>query len=175
MNYALFTDVSLNPELKIGLGAYLMMPHSMLDIPPEKIDKLTILNHMVFRTFNDTSSTKLELQTALWAMEECLGKKSNTVFTLYTDSQCISGLLKRRKRLEMNNYLSKRTSSLLKHAILYKSFYALFDKSEFNIKKVTGHKPSNLHNTVHRIFSYVDKEVRKQLKAELEKYNKETK
>jgi hypothetical protein len=169
MNYALFTDVSLNPELKTGLGAYLLIPHSMLDIPPEKIDKSAILNQITFKTFNDTSSTKLELQTALWAIKEGMGKRSRAALALYTDSQCISGLMKRRDRLEINNYLSKRTGSLLKHALFYKTFYSLFDKFGFKIIKVTGHKPSKLHNSVHRIFSYVDKEVRRQLKSRLGK------
>lgn len=165
MIYALFTDVSLNPKQKTGLGAYLVVSHALLDIQPDNIDTLTIIDKIVFRNFTDTSSTKLELQTALWAIQDYMKKKGKAAFTLYTDSQCISGLMKRRYKLETNNYFSKRTNALLKHALLYKSFYALSDTLGFNVEKVTGHMPSHLHNTVHRIFSYVDKEVRKQFKT----------
>lgn len=109
MNYALFSDVSLNPKRKLGMGAYLILPNSFLKIKPKQIEDVKIINKMVFRKFEDTSSTKLELQTALWAIEECQNRLSVDDLTLYTDSQCITGLIKRRKKLEMNNYISGKT------------------------------------------------------------------
>ena len=61
--YALFTDVSLNPKLKLGFGAYLVIPSSFLEIPPERIIRSEFVEQIRLRRFEVTSSTKLEVQT----------------------------------------------------------------------------------------------------------------
>ena len=66
--YALFTDVSLNPKLKLGFGAYLVIPSSFLEIPPERIIRPEFVEQIRLRRFEVTSSTKLEVQTLLWAL-----------------------------------------------------------------------------------------------------------
>lgn len=68
--YALFTDVSLNPKLNLGFGAYLVIPSSFLDIPPERIIRHEFVKQIRLRRFEVTSSTKLEVQTLLWALED---------------------------------------------------------------------------------------------------------
>jgi len=59
--------------------------------------------------FEQTSSTKLELQTLLWALGETitLANGDDMTLTVYTDSQNIIGLPRRRARLEQNNSYSR--------------------------------------------------------------------
>ena len=169
---ALFTDVSLNPKSKCGVGAYLILPASFLDIPPHRIERSLVADRLVIRTFESTSSTKLEVQTVLWALEVY---RNEYVFSgpvklvVYSDSQCVAGLLKRRPVLETTGFIGRSTHRLLKNAALYRTFYEFHDELGFEVIKVAGHAPSDSHDTIHRIFSYVDKEVRKALRRKGER------
>lgn len=164
---ALFADVSLNPKLKLGLGAYLVIPSSFLEIPPGRIIRPKLVEQIRLRRFEVTSSTKLEVQTLLWALEdfqkESSGSMSGTL-DVYSDSQCVTGLLRRRSQLEINGFCSKGTNRLLKNGCLYRKFYEFHDTIGFEVMKVTGHSRSCSHDSIHRIFSFVDKEARKALK-----------
>ncbi len=164
---ALFTDVSLNPELKLGVGAYLALPASL------RIERSEVVARLKVRRFEDTSSTKLEIQTVLWALEEY--RKGSKILEpgklyLYSDSQCVSGLLKRRPGLLAGGFLSKRTNRPLRNSPLYRAFYAFHDELGFEVIKVEGHSPSRPHDSVHRIFSFVDKKVRKALRLWMEEF-----
>jgi ribonuclease HI len=161
---ALFTDVSLNPKLKIGAGAYLIVPASFLEVSPISVEESEVTNRLVIKRFESASSTTLEVQTALWAIEDYrngLDLLESGKLQVYSDSQCVAGLLGRRPGLEAKGFLAKRTNCQLKNACLYRRFYKLYDELEFEIIKVTGHIRSCSHDTVHRIFSFVDKNVRK--------------
>jgi len=164
--YALFTDVSLNPKLKMGVGAYFFTGHSFLDTPAQHIRRVNVTGKTLKQRFNDTSSTKLEVQTVIWAIENCRNTvcASESKLYVYTDSQCVTGLPGRRSGLEDNNFLSKRTNYPLKNALLYQQFYQLYDELGFEVIKVAGHLSFSSQDTVHRIFSYVEREVRKELK-----------
>ena len=165
--YALFADVSLNPTLKLGFGAYLVIPSSFLEIPPERIIRLKLVEQIRIRRFEVTSSTKLEVQTLLWALEDFQKESSGARFgtlDVYSDSQCVTGLQRRRSRLEMSGFCSKGTNRTVKNACLYRKFYELHDTLGFEIIKVAGHSRSCSHDSIHRIFSFVDKEARKALK-----------
>ena len=165
--YALFTDVSLNPRLKLGFGAYLVIPSSFLEIPPERIIRPALIEQIRLRRFDVTSSTKLEVQTLLWALEDFQKEFSGSRFgtlDVYSDSQCVTGLLRRRSQLEMNGFCSKGTNRTVKHACLYRKFYEFHDTLGFEVIKVAGHARSCSHDSIHRIFSFVDKEARKALK-----------
>lgn len=164
--YALFTDASLNPQQKYGVGAYLAVPLSYLELPPDNIDRTEIAARLVRRSVADTSSTKLEVQTVIWALEEYqqgLQRPKSGKLRVYTDSQAVAGLLERRVALEGRGFLSQRTGQLLAHADLYRCFYALADALCFEVIKVAGHSRTQTHDTVQRIFSCVDREVRKAL------------
>jgi hypothetical protein len=77
-NYSLFTNASLNPELKVGVGDYLIVPESFIKIPSNLITISELDEMLVLRRFENTSSVKLELQTVLWALEEyCIGSTSS--------------------------------------------------------------------------------------------------
>lgn len=162
-DFALFTDVSADPELRIGIGACLVLHASCLDIPFSGIEISEITGRITLQRFEDTSSTKLELQTILWALGEHR-KRSKGKLHLYTDSQCISGLLKRKSRLLGRDFLSRTTNLPLRNALLYRRFYAFHDEIAFEVIKVDGHSRTRVRDTAHRIFSIVDREARRALK-----------
>lgn len=94
----IFIDGSVNNQLKIGYGAYLVV--SELCTPIESLKDTVRV-----RRFEQTSSTKLELQTLLWVLDETnvLTNDQELALTVYTDSQNIIGLRGRRSRLENSN------------------------------------------------------------------------
>lgn len=168
---ALFTDVSINTNLKIGFGAYLMIPESYLQ---EKSYDL-IKKEVKLKKFESTSSTKLEIETLLWALEE-LEKSHKKIdlygkVTLYTDSQCIAGLSGRRTKLERFEFKSpsSKTNKELNNALLYRRFYRFSDRLKFEIIKLKGHSKSIVKDTIHKMFLNVDKGSRKALRAYLGK------
>ncbi len=174
--YALFTDVSLNPTLKLGFGAYLVIPSSFLEIPPGRIIRPKLIEQIRLRRFEVTSSAKLEVQTLLWALEDFQKESSDSRFgtlDVYCDSQCVTGLHRRRTRLEMNGFCSKGTNRLLTNGCLYRKFYEFHDTLGFEIIKVVGHGRSCSHDSIHRIFSFVDKEARKALKLCMKEFQGE--
>jgi len=103
----------------------------------------------------------------LWALEDFQKELSGSRFgtlDVYSDSQCVTGLLRRRSQLELNGFCSKGTNRILTNGCLYRKFYEFHDTLGFEIIKVVGHSRSCSHDSVHRIFSFVDKEARKALK-----------
>lgn len=166
--YAVFTDVSLNPRLKLGFGAYLVIPSSFLEIPPERIIRPEFVEQIRLRKFEVASSAELEVQTLLCALEDFQNKFSGSMFgtlDVYSDSQCVTGLLRRRSHLEMNAFSSSGKHRLLKNACLYRKFYEFHDTLGFDVIKVTGHVRSRSHDSIQRIFSFVDKEARRALRT----------
>ncbi|MRR05544.1 MAG: ribonuclease H [Deltaproteobacteria bacterium] len=165
-SFALFTDVSSNPQRKCGVGACLLLPASCLEYLPQEINRTEISAHLRFKRFADTSSTKLEVQTVLWALEnyqsQCCGSDPGNL-QVFTDSQCVTGLPGRRAGLEASQFLSRRSGQLLKNAPLYQAFFAAHDSLRFQLVKVAGHTRACSRNTVQQIFSCVDMEVRKAL------------
>lgn len=164
---ALFTDVSLNPQQRLGVGATLLVPASLLNSAPDAIERDEILARLRFMRVSDTSSTKLEVQTVLWALEDYrmeLNDSDPGNLQLYTDSQCVVGLLERRAGLEAKNFVAGRSGQPLANASLYRAFYAAHDEFGFEPIKVVGHSRAVSHNSVQRIFSHVDKAVRRELK-----------
>ena len=164
---ALFTDASLNHHLKRGVGALLFVPASPLTDAPNSITRSSIARKLKTRRFYDTSSTKLEVETVLWALEnfrnEFVISKPGQLH-VYSDSQCVAGLPERRTELEFKGFYSKGKKKRLKNASLYSKFYELYDELGFEVIKVTGHSPSCSHDTAQRIFSFIDREVRKSLR-----------
>jgi len=152
----LFIDGSVNPQSNIGYGAYLAVS--------ERSPGLDSLKTRVkVRRFEQTSSTKLELQTLLWALGDihATGRK----VMVYTDSQNILGLPARRARLEKNDYHSKKHKRL-KHFELYQAFYSVIDQLDCELVKVRGHQAANQKDDMDRLFTLVDRASRKALRAE---------
>ncbi len=150
----LFTDGSVNPQSKIGYGACLAVTDINLSID-------SIKDQVYIKRFEDTSSTKLELQTLLWALEEFNPEGKKVI--IYTDSQNIIGLPGRRERFEKHNYYSKNGKRIANFE-LYKEFFRITDQLDCKILKVKGHKKSNQKENIDRLFTLVDRASRKSLR-----------
>jgi len=152
----LFTDGSAHPASRIGYGAYLAISDLNADFQ-------TLESRVQLKRFEETTSTRLEIETLIWALR---ATRPRTV-TLYTDSQNIIGLPDRRERMEKQGYRSK-TGALLNHAELYQEFFSLTDPLETTLVKVKGHRRSHQKSPVDRLFTLVDRASRQALRAELE-------
>lgn len=155
----LFTDSSVNPQEKIGFGAYLLILDENKSVENLKKD-------IKIKRFENTSSTKLELQTLLWALNEIIDK--NMIIEIYTDCQNIIGLEDRREKLEKNNFHTSAGKIMNNHE-LYKDFFEKMDKLNIILIKVKGHKKNSLKNEIDTIFNLVDKASRNALRNEIEK------
>ena len=153
----LFTDSSVNPQEKVGFGAYLLLKNKDISFEEMKKDIKT-------KRFEDTSSTKLELQTLLWSLEEINDK--DVIIEIYTDCQNIIGLQDRRERLEKNNFHSS-AGKLMNNHDLYKRFYEFVDKKNLVFIKVKGHKKNSLKDEIDTIFNLVDKASRNALRENM--------
>jgi ribonuclease HI len=150
-----FTDGSVHPQSGIGYGAYLIIPN--IDLP------LNLLRKQVnVKQFENTSSTKLELQTLLFALNETNDLSQEV--TIYTDSQNIVRLPLRQEYLQKNNYRSKK-KELIKNHLLYKEFYEITNNLDCEFIKVKGHKVSRDKDKIDRIFNLVDKASRAALRS----------
>ncbi|WP_169704001.1 ribonuclease HI [Candidatus Kuenenia stuttgartiensis] len=119
----------------------------------------------------NTTNTRLELQTLLWALESLTLENGNKAsekrdfITIYTDCRTAVDLPGRRRRLEDVYYLSKRKGSVLRNADIYKSIFALYDEFLPKLVWIKGHTPKKDRVGVHQIFSEVDRLVRNHLRA----------
>ena len=149
----LLTDGSVNAQSKIGYGAYLAVSERGLSLD-------SLRTRVKVRRFEHTSSTKLELQTLLWALSDiqALGRR----VIVYTDSQNIMGLQGRRDRFEQNNYRSKRNKRFNNYK-LYQKFYKMIDLLDCELVKVRGHQVSNHKDDIDRLFTLVDRASRNAL------------
>ena len=155
-----FTDASVNTRLKVGYGAYLVVTEQDMTIDILK-SKLKI------KRFEQTSSTKLELQTLLWALNEIiiLFDENDVTLTIYTDSQNIIGLPSRQSGLEQSHYYSSKNKRLNNYE-LYQEFYRLSSGITYKLVKVVGHQICSNKDDIDRLFSLVDKASRRALREE---------
>lgn len=150
----LFTDGSVNPQSRIGYGASLIVEDLAIS-PDEAKEKVQL------KQFEDTSSTKLELQILLDTLAKLENNKRKVI--VYTDSQNIVGLFGRRLRFEKNKYISKN-GRLINNYELYQEFYRITDLLNCQIIKVKGHKSSTLKNKIDSFFTLVDRAARNGLR-----------
>lgn len=151
----LFTDGSVDVSSGIGYGAYLVVEN---DYSLEEIK-----NQIHVRRFENTSSTRLELENLLWALQRI--KSVNSKIEIYTDSQNIISLPGRRDRFEVNAYRSKNNRLLANHD-LYKEFFRITETIKYELIKVEGHQPSERKNDIARLFTLVDRASRIALRRE---------
>lgn len=155
--FFLFTDGSVDTKSKIGFGAFLFI--SELAISPTLAEQ-----NIHLKRFEETSSSKLELQTLICALNAI--SVDNIKLIVFTDSQNIIGLPGRREKLERNEYLSKN-GKLLDNHDLYRSFFNLIDQRDVTFEKVKGHQRSHQKNKSDDLFTLVDRASRKALRNEL--------
>ena len=152
----LFADGSVNTQSNIGYGAYLTVFERGLSLD-------SLRTRVKVRRFEHTSSTKLELQTLLWALSDIQALGSKVI--VYTDSQNIMGLPGRRDRLEQNDYRSKKNKRLNNYE-LYQEFYRMIDQLDCELVKVGGHQVSNRKDDIDRLFTLVDRASRNALRGD---------
>ncbi len=152
----LFADGSVNTQTNIGYGAYLAVSERGLSLNSMKTS-------VKVRRFEHTSSTKLELQTLLWALNDiqALGRK----VILYTDSQNILGLRGRRERFEQHDYRSKKNQRLSNYE-LYQEFYRMIDHLDCELIKARGHQVSHQKDEISKLFTLVDRAARKAVRED---------
>lgn len=149
-NIKLFCDGSVNPQLKIGFGAYFIY------------DEKALNQEIKIKKFDETSSTKLELEVLLWALKN--ENFSDKKIEIYTDCQNLLSLENRREKLQFNEYKAN-TGKIVKNHLLYKEFFYLRDKLNCQFIKVKGHKKSSQKDEIDELFNLVDKASRKALRS----------
>ena len=154
----LFTDGSVNPQSGIGFGAYLLLEEKefFCDALEQKIK---------IKKFDNTSSTKLELETLLWALDD--ESLVNIKIVVYTDCQNIIGLNGRRERFEKNDYMTGK-GKLIKNHELYKDFFKRMDILDCELIKVKGHKKTSVKKRKDEIFTLVDRATRQALRKSIQ-------
>ncbi len=152
-DYTLLTDGSVNTQTKIGYGAYLIV---LTDEASQPLESLR--TRIKVRAFTETSSTKLELETLLWALSELPDDVEQ--LTIYTDSQNIINLAGRRARFEAHDYHSQKGLPL-RNTELYQAYFRSTDPLNFELIKVKGHQASRKRNQIDQLFALVDKASRK--------------
>ncbi|NJO90949.1 MAG: ribonuclease H [Chloroflexia bacterium] len=147
----LFTDGSVHSESKTGIGGFLLLekPYQFSEDFKDKI----CLKH-----FENTSSTKLEIQTLLWALSEV--NITYYKLTVYTDSQNIISLPGRQKKLEQNGFMTSK-NKLHENHLLYKELFNYLNEKNIEFIKIKGHQPKQNKEQEDLLFSLVDKAVRK--------------
>ncbi|MEK6658122.1 MAG: RNase H family protein [Campylobacterota bacterium] len=150
----LFTDASVNPQTNIGYGAYMFLGEYELEAPLSK-------HKIKVKRFENTNSSKLELETFLWALSEMPTKNSKII--VYTDCQNIITLKDRQERIIKNNYMTKK-NALIKNHELYKKFYEITNLYDCDFIKVKGHKKTEDKDIVDIFFTLVDKASREALR-----------
>jgi len=152
----ILTDGSVHAQSRIGYGAYLSLPEPGLSLQ-------ALMAHVRLKRFTQTSSTKLELQSLLWALSDI--QVSGRKVIIYTDSQNIINLPGRREQLERKAYRSSKNRLLSNHE-LYQEFYRLTDLLDYELVKVHGHLASKQKDDIDRLFTLVDRASRQALRAE---------
>ena len=152
----LLMDGSVNTQSNIGYGAYLAVSEFELSLD-------SLRARMKVRRFEQTSSTKLELQTLLWALRDIQALGGKVI--VYTDSLNIMGLPGRRERFEQNNYRSKKKRRLNNYE-LYQEFFRMTDQLNCKFVKVRGHRVSNQKDEIDRLFTLVDRAARNALRED---------
>lgn len=152
----LFVDGSLDVRSKIGYGAYLALTDPGLAPEAAKAQ-------VKVKRFEPTSSTKLELQTLLWALGDIQAVDKKII--VHTDSQNIFGLEGRRDHFEQNDYRSSKNRRLNNYE-LYQEFFKITDELDCEIVQVRGHLRANEKAESDRIFTIVDRASRQALRGE---------
>jgi ribonuclease HI len=152
----LFTDGSVHAQSAIGYGAYLSLSGHRL--PGE-----SLAAHVQTKRFTRTSSTKLELQTLLWALSETT--LPGHTLAVYTDSQNIVSLPDRRERYQQSDFRAKNNKPL-NNADLYREFYRFTEQLDCAFIKVNGHQRKKEQDEIGRIFTLVDRMARHALRNE---------
>jgi ribonuclease HI len=170
----IFSDASVDSKLQTGFGAYLAVVGTRPDIidgmadAGPRADVVADIPHsnLKIKRFTATTPSQLEIKTVLWALQEVMLQSSAVAnnIILFTDSQSIIELPRRRTKLEQTGFRGASTGHILKHADLYRAFYRLQDQLAFKLVKLKGHRKSADKTPLDRVFAQVDRAARKALR-----------
>lgn len=166
--YTLFSDVSVNPQLKLGMGAYLLIPFPIEELKENGIENPQLFSNKIkSKIFENTSSTKAEIQTLLWALSDFQDVLiAPFKLTYCTDSQGITSLVNRKQKLLSTNF-KKNGDEQIRNAALYSEFYKKQELLNFELVKIKGHSPKSKKDNLQLIFTIIDRKVRKDFKSYL--------
>lgn len=152
----IYTDASFSKQLQIGVLGFVIFKgdheHNTLETKSIKIH---------IKKIQESNNIRAEIVGALWALEAC---PTDSKVIMYSDCQTLSGLLKRREKLEKTKFISQSKNQPLANTDLYKKFYQVFDLIKPELVWVKGHSPDKNRSRIEKNFSYVDKHVRKVLR-----------
>ncbi len=146
-SFSIFTDENFDPRSKIGVGCRLVLSADNR----QKIET---------KDFDDTSAARLELETVIWALESFDSDAKSPKITLYTDSKTVLSLLERRAKLQKTDFMSAKAGIPLANAELFKEFFALHDRLNFEI--ASGEDQTNFAEVV----KHADHALKDRLKAQ---------
>ena len=149
---SVFTDGSFDPHSKKGSWA------SILKVNGQK--KILTGIH------DEVSQHEMELVAVLESLrylEE--NYVSSHLIQIYTDSEYVTNLLKRRQKLEQNQFLTKKGHYVANHELV-KRFYSYLDKTSIQIFRVPSHQKKGV-SEISDFNREVDKLSRKILRKEI--------
>lgn len=150
----LYTDGSADPTSGIGYGACLI-------ITDPTVDPVVLKQTVQCKRFENTSSTRLELETLIWALQDIQPGR----IKVYSDSQNIIELPGRKARLERSQYCSA-SGKPLNNAELYRQFFKTIQQYDCTFIKVKGHRRSREKSLTDQLFTLVDRASRQALRQE---------
>lgn len=173
LKYFIYSDASYSRQAGLAVSGYLLFRSEIFH--EKSISTDTEISTDVFKEINNIRAEILGVLRALKNFNELKKKEKFSTdkidIILYTDCQTIVNLPARRQKLEENEFISSRKKKLLANADLYREFYLIYDELNPNIIWVKGHSKNITMDPVLRNFQFLDRAVRKSLRALLE--NKE--
>jgi ribonuclease HI len=108
----------------------------------------------------------MELLGVIQCLGHIIAHYGNSCFIhIYTDSEHVTNLLERRKKLESAQFLTKKGTPVA-HAELIKQFYRILDRLSFKIERVSSHQKEGV-SEISDFNREVDKLSRKILRKEI--------
>jgi len=130
---------------------------------------LSNFNNAIIKTIiaKELNNVRAEFKAIILALETVKLILTNNTPTFYTDCNSIINLIGRRAYLEANYYYSKKNKCILANADIYKEFFSLYDTLKPELVWVKGHSPKKDQDYLKTNFSYIDKLLRKNLRASI--------
>lgn len=166
-DFLIFCDSSFDAESRTGVGGRLIISSRELS------SQILIADlRVTTKLFTNTTNTRLELTTILWALsffkrsfsEKKANKPCYPNAKVISDCKTILDLPSRRDLLQKREFKSKRTNKPLSNADLYKKYFLLYDEIRPEIIWLKGHTSSRHHDVIQSLFSHVDKTTRAKLR-----------
>ncbi len=169
--YYIYTDASFSHLQSFGVSGFLIFD-SQDSHEKSQPAKPGLRTHF----FKESNNIRAEIVGALYALQIFIeerkkdGQKFESFEThLYSDCQTLTNLLERREKLKATNYISARTKTELINTDLYKKFFAVYDELKPSIHWVKGHSKKATKTLTEKNFELVDKQVRKELRATVDR------